>query len=390
MFPFGTAQNRASALDSLTLQHGTEDILQLSSGKEDSMAASESDARLGPPSLQQLQQLQQLQHLRQLQALQNVPVNPLLHPSTLSGSSSLHQLKFLQNSSMDRSSENSEILAALLDRERLRQEAQLLSAGSPHLSLLSGAQMAPATNPGLFMNIMSMREALAAQALHHGNNETMPSMIGSNELDSSLLGKRTNASISSAFHRPDPFKTNEIGAHGIPALRDGLSYFDASTLDDPDPITLANRRKRGGVSVPFPEKLHELISDAEANGQSDVISFFPHGRAFVVHNVERFKNEIMPNYFKQSRYSSFQRQLNLYGFSRITQGRDSGGYYHEYFLRGRPALAIHMKRVGFPKGSIERGNVLKPTTIITPDFYSWAPITNLPNQTTEDEKGEEY
>lgn len=49
-------------------------------------------------------------------------------------------------------------------------------------------------------------------------------------------------------------------------------------------------------------------------------------------------------YFRQSKLTSFQRQLNLYGFQRLTRGPDAGGYYHELFLRGRVFLAHRMER----------------------------------------------
>ena len=52
----------------------------------------------------------------------------------------------------------------------------------------------------------------------------------------------------------------------------------------------------------------------------------------------------MPSYFRQSKLTSFQRQLNLYGFSRITTGQDRGGYYHELFLRHRLFLCQSMVR----------------------------------------------
>jgi HSF-type DNA-binding len=67
--------------------------------------------------------------------------------------------------------------------------------------------------------------------------------------------------------------------------------------------------------------------------------------------------------------SSFQRQLNLYGFTRIASSPDTGGYYHELFLKGRRALVMHMRRDGVPKPpTSRRTRAVKPAA--TPDFYS--------------------
>jgi HSF-type DNA-binding len=43
-------------------------------------------------------------------------------------------------------------------------------------------------------------------------------------------------------------------------------------------------------------------------------------------------------FFNQSKYTSFQRQLNLYGFHRVSSGPDKNSYYHPLLLRGRPDL----------------------------------------------------
>jgi hypothetical protein len=82
---------------------------------------------------------------------------------------------------------------------------------------------------------------------------------------------------------------------------------------------------RGGVSTPFPEKLHEMLSKAVSEAFDHIVSWHPHGRSFAVHQPKRFVIEVMPLFFKQSKLTSFQRQLNLYGFSRLTTGPDRGG-----------------------------------------------------------------
>lgn len=52
-------------------------------------------------------------------------------------------------------------------------------------------------------------------------------------------------------------------------------------------------------------------------------------------------------YFKQSKWTSFQRQLNLYGFVRLNQqGRDRGAYWHPLFLRGMTHFLPKIHRVG--------------------------------------------
>ena len=48
--------------------------------------------------------------------------------------------------------------------------------------------------------------------------------------------------------------------------------------------------------------------------------------------------------FQHSKFSSFMRQANGWGFRRITHGRDRNTYYHDMFLRGLPHLCKMMKR----------------------------------------------
>lgn len=197
----------------------------------------------------------------------------------------------------------------------------------------------------------AQQSALMSEAYKRGREEALLSLVRSGAV--ALPQQPTGVSVQPFASLPAATAAaaaTASAAESASSRKKPTSYFDASKLSDPDPVTLSNRRARGGVTEPFPEKLHRMLRELEENGETEVVSFFPHGRAFAVHNPTRFVSEVMPKYFRQSRLSSFQRQLNLYGFTRITAGPDAGGYYHELFLKGRPALCVHMRRVGVPQG----------------------------------------
>lgn len=96
----------------------------------------------------------------------------------------------------------------------------------------------------------------------------------------------------------------------------------------------------------FPFKLHSILENSEASGQQGIISWLPSGKAFKIHKPKEFADAIMPQYFNQTKYRSFQRQLYIYGFDRIKdkQSEDYGAYYHELFIRGASDLCLDMQR----------------------------------------------
>ena len=58
---------------------------------------------------------------------------------------------------------------------------------------------------------------------------------------------------------------------------------------------------------PFPERLMFMLQK-ESNQNPPVVSFCSNGCTFKVHNKDQFLAEIMPKYFKQTKFMSFQRQ----------------------------------------------------------------------------------
>ena len=70
------------------------------------------------------------------------------------------------------------------------------------------------------------------------------------------------------------------------------NYHDhaCDTAETPD----AGERRKGGVSIPFPVKLHSVLDQVEADGLGHIISWQPHGRCFVIHKPKEFVDHVMP------------------------------------------------------------------------------------------------
>lgn len=94
--------------------------------------------------------------------------------------------------------------------------------------------------------------------------------------------------------------------------------------------------------LPFVWKLYEMLEDVEKNGQEHIVSWVNEGKAFKVHKLNKFVDEIIPKYFRQSKYKSFQRQLYFYEFTRVQTGQDAGAYSHPKFIKGVKTLCLSM------------------------------------------------
>jgi len=95
-----------------------------------------------------------------------------------------------------------------------------------------------------------------------------------------------------------------------------------------------------GVTKNFPETLMEVIS---SGAYSDVVSWLPHGRGFVVLNKQFFERDVLPLHFDGAKYTSFTRRLKRWSFERVPRGPELGAYYNENFVRDRPELVKKMK-----------------------------------------------
>lgn len=93
------------------------------------------------------------------------------------------------------------------------------------------------------------------------------------------------------------------------------------------------------ASFTFPQKLIAILSNDD---HSEILGWLHHGRSFIIYDKKKFGLEILPHYFKQSKFASFTRKLSRWGFALIKNGPNAGSYYHKLFCRDKPRLCAHM------------------------------------------------
>jgi len=147
-------------------------------------------------------------------------------------------------------------------------------------------------------------------------------------------------------------------------------YIDHSKDEDPDPFYPL---VPPGETPNFPAKLHAILSAQDHQG---VIAWLPHGRSWVVLKPKQFELVVLPKFFSHSKYSSFVRQANGWGFKRVREGPNRGSYYHPKFLRGLPYLCKTLKRQRGKKES-PRANCAALPKEQDPDFYKISQICPL-------------
>ena len=112
------------------------------------------------------------------------------------------------------------------------------------------------------------------------------------------------------------------------------------------------------------------------------------GLTFLVKNTHLFETTIIPQYFKHSKFSSFVRQLNFYGFRKIRldnslkidlekerEQRNFWRFRHENFRRGRKDLLREIKR-----SASSSSTAVSPNAVMSTNSISSSVMANSPSQ----------
>ncbi|KAJ3238927.1 stress-responsive transcription factor hsf1 [Chytriomyces hyalinus] len=154
------------------------------------------------------------------------------------------------------------------------------------------------------------------------------------------------------MNNPNPSGLNQV----IPATLNAMSPLN--TLSSPPTLPMPNVSLRNQIAssaaktVPaFLNKLYNMVSDPSSN----LIHWTDDGHAFIVEKHEEFAQKLLPRFFKHNNFSSFVRQLNMYGFHKVPhlqQGalvqEDNVAEYWEFanphFQRNQPDLLCLVTR----------------------------------------------
>ncbi|KAI9316270.1 HSF-type DNA-binding-domain-containing protein [Dichotomocladium elegans] len=110
----------------------------------------------------------------------------------------------------------------------------------------------------------------------------------------------------------------------------------------------------------FVHKLYNMVVDKQ---YQHLIAWTYTGTSFIVCNISEFARDVLPKHFKHNNFSSFVRQLNMYGFHKINKSprghralaeNQIWEFSHSKFLRNRADLLDEIKRKALENDVVRR------------------------------------
>lgn len=107
----------------------------------------------------------------------------------------------------------------------------------------------------------------------------------------------------------------------------------------------SSKKRRKGSDKPqipaFLTKTYDIMDDPKWD---HIASWSNGGNCVMIKEVAEFCQKVLPVFFKHNNFTSFVRQLNMYGFHKTKQDPNWREFQHPMFKKGQRHLLTHIKR----------------------------------------------
>lgn len=164
--------------------------------------------------------------------------------------------------------------------------------------------------------------------------------------------EETPTTASEAKERStDPLSITNVMYRDAPPIASNSMKHPRSIIDDDDINSARKKDKKMQKRAPFPHTTYEMINNCDP----DIAAWTSNGEMFVVKDPDLFAKLVIPEYFDHSKFESFTRQLNFYGFnkveSKVMRIKDIDQrtinhvtFFNEFFKRNRKDLLSSIQR----------------------------------------------
>lgn len=144
--------------------------------------------------------------------------------------------------------------------------------------------------------------------------------------------------------------TKKKASSFIFSRRNKMKSTSDEMKSDSEHSTPSTSSSKGVVPI-FVQKTYRMVEE----GDPSLIEWSSDGEMFVVKDKKKLAKYVIPNYFEHSKFASFDRQLNFYGFRKIQnkpvwnkdydpKTAEYAIYHNENFKRGRTDLLLKIER----------------------------------------------